>query len=207
MFQEIVAMSFTTDAYLPEFHAALPPPLDNTPEASAARRQLAICHLDSLRAEGAQEIALAIQHVLCWWRALTALQLSHRVADDPAQVRRCQQQATALTRESRAALRLLHAAQRARGVRPMRSAMPLPESEPEPEQAPATTLSPPAGPAVAATAAAEDFARRFPNRAVRIRRAKGVPADINYDPPPPSVIAALVSGMTKPLRRLDRIPA
>jgi hypothetical protein len=55
-------------------------------------------------------------------------------------------------------------------------------------------------------AAAEDFARRFPNRAARIRRAGGIPPGINYEPPPFPVIAALAGGMTRPLRRLDRIP-
>jgi len=197
-------MPVTIQDYLHEFYAALPPPPDNTPEATAARRELALHHLTSLRPEGAHEIALAIEHVLCWWQSLSTLQLRH-AARDPEEARRCQRQAASMSRQSLAALRLLHAEQRARGIRPVRPAA-IRAAAPPAEPAP-----PPPPPRVAAqpdsVAAAEDFARQFPRRAVQIRRAKGVPPDITYQPPAPPVIAALVAGMTKPLRRLDRIPA
>jgi hypothetical protein len=112
-----------------------------------------------------------------------------------------------MLRQSNAALRQLQAAQRARGVRFRRQPPLEPPIEP-PIKLPTATGSemPDLKPVRAVVAAAEDFAQRFPNRAARIRRAGGVPEGINFEAPHPAVVDALVLGMTKPLRRLDRIP-
>lgn len=194
-------MSQFCQDWMNEFHAALPPPPQDTPEAIAARRVLATIHLDSLGADDPHEIALAIQHVLCWWSALSALQSGYAARkDDPAHTRHCQKQYASMSRESRASLRLLRMAQGARGYQPVAPGM-------EPAEAATEPPAPAPAPAPDATAAAEDFARRFPTRATRIRRAKGMPPGATFALPPDPILAALINGTTKTLRRLDRIPA
>jgi hypothetical protein len=202
-------MFLLSDAQHRNLQASLPPLGDWSPQAEAARMESALARLVSLAPADEQEISLAIVHIAAGQQAIECLYIANTRDTAPNRAYQCRAQANAMMRQASAALRQLQATQRSRGVRFSR---PPPEAPPEPPAEPAATPTPapPAMPDLkpirAAITAAEDFARRFPNRAARIRRARGVPEGINYEVPHPAVVDALVFGMTKPLRRLDRIP-
>ena len=47
------------------------------------------------------------------------------------------------------------------------------------------------------------YATLYPERAARIRANRGFPANIDFDPPEPEIVAALVNGTSSILRALD----
>ena len=52
---------------------------------------------------------------------------------------------------------------------------------------------------------AEGYAASNPDRAARIRAAGGLPADLDFDPPKPPIVATLVNGISPILCALDHI--
>ena len=54
---------------------------------------------------------------------------------------------------------------------------------------------------------AEQYAVLYPNRARRIRAEGGLPARLDYGPPEPHIVDAIVNGSSPILRELDREPA
>jgi hypothetical protein len=50
---------------------------------------------------------------------------------------------------------------------------------------------------------AEMYATLYPERAARIRANRGLPANIDFGPPEPEIVAALVNGTSPILRALD----
>ena len=189
--------------------ASLPPIGDWSPEAEAARMECALARLAALDPADEQETSLAIAHIAADQQAIECMYIANTKDMAPNRAFQCRAQANAMLRQSSASLRQLLAAQRARGVRFRRP----PPLEPPIEPAAVAEAASSADPAIpdlkpirSIIAAAEEFARRFPNRAARIRRAGGVPEGINFEIPHPAVVDALVLGMSKPLRRLDRIP-
>lgn len=180
--------------------ASLPPPLTDTPEALEARDQAAAAHYVALAPGDIAETQLAIQHVATCAQALDCMRMVGLPDATSQSVTRHRQQAISMLRASHTALRSLHAAQRERtGRLPHAAATASVQSAPTPAVTPAPT--PPADPLLAA----EAFARQFPSRAARIRRAGTVPPDVTYEVPPLHVIQALVTGSSKHLRRLDRL--
>ncbi len=51
---------------------------------------------------------------------------------------------------------------------------------------------------------ADQYATLYPDRAARIRAAGGLPARLDFGPPAPEIVAALVDGDSPILRALDR---
>jgi hypothetical protein len=70
--------------------------------------------------------------------------------------------------------------------------------EPAPEPAPAEP------PAQAELTEAEKYAVIYPDRAARIRVSRGLPARLDFGPPEPEIVDALVSGTSPILRELDQ---
>ena len=52
----------------------------------------------------------------------------------------------------------------------------------------------------------EQFAVLYPNRAIEIRAAGGMPAAAKYPPPDPEVLEEVVNGDSPILRALDQYP-
>jgi hypothetical protein len=183
--------------------AALPSLGDPSPEATAARLAIAMAMVEDLQPANAHERSLAIAHVLACYQMLECLRLANQPDTDPRTRDRNRSMALAMHRQSLATLRLMRGPQRSRGnpMPAIEPAAPPQTVEPKQENLP-TNLTP----VRRAVEMAEDFARRFPARAARIRRAKGLPEAINYEPPHPAVVDAIVFGLTPKLRRLDRLP-
>ena len=51
---------------------------------------------------------------------------------------------------------------------------------------------------------AERYAVIYPDRAARIRANRGLPARLDFGPPEPEIVAALVTGTSRILRELDQ---
>ena len=69
---------------------------------------------------------------------------------------------------------------------------------PGPEPAPAEP------PAQAELTEAEKYAVIYPDRAARIRARRGLPARLDFGPPEPEIVEALVTGTSPILRELDQ---
>jgi hypothetical protein len=54
---------------------------------------------------------------------------------------------------------------------------------------------------------AEQYAALYADRAARIRAAGGLPPRLDFAPPEPEIVEALVNGSSPILRALDRHPA
>ena len=74
---------------------------------------------------------------------------------------------------------------------------PTPPPEPEPAAPPQE---------FGALTEAEQYAVLYPERAARIRAAGGLPAPLDFGPPEPTLIDALVSGNSPILQALDNPP-
>jgi hypothetical protein len=72
----------------------------------------------------------------------------------------------------------------------------VPETPPEP--------APAEPPAQAELTEAEKYAVIYPDRAARIRVSRGLPARLDFGPPEPEIVDALVSGTSPILRELDQ---
>ena len=140
---------------------------------------------------------------------LPPLVAASRAANDPMEQRRCRAQAASMARQSDAALRSLH---RIQALREKQLAQTHPAAmeragywfreatvpEPAPEPAPAEP------PAQAELTEAEKYAVIYPDRAARIRACRGLPARLDFGPPEPEIVEALVSGTSPILRELDQ---
>ena len=80
---------------------------------------------------------------------------------------------------------------------------PPPPDAPEPA-APADRTAPPAE--FAALTEAEQYATLYPDRAARIRAEGGLPARLDFGPPEPEIVEAVVHGTSPILRALDTPP-
>lgn len=78
---------------------------------------------------------------------------------------------------------------------------------PPPSPAPAASTDPdPAISSFSALTEPEQYALLYPERAARIRAARGLPACLDFGPPAPDIVEALVNGTSPILRALDRHP-
>jgi hypothetical protein len=189
----------------------LPPPPDDTPpEASAERERSAMDAVVALHPMDAFEARLATRIVAMDAHAADALRSAGLFPDDPAEVRRCRAQAASMARQSDAALRTLlrlqatrekqlaetHPAAMERAgywFRDVSVPAPEPESAPPAAAAPSSQLT-----------EAELYAVMYPERAARIRAAGGLPASLDFGPPEPDLVQAIVHGSSPVLLALDR---
>ncbi len=98
-----------------------------------------------------------------------------------------------MMRQASAARRHGPDGQRAGRTPPVPIAQPQPTREPPPEAAPTSDLA----------AEAEQCAIIHPRHAALIRAAGGLPANCDFGPPPPELLAFIVNGTTFNLRALD----
>jgi hypothetical protein len=183
----------------------LPPRLDEDPEALADRRQRAMDALVALVPYDDFEAELAIRIIAANSHAADALRSVALVADNPDRVRQCRAQAASMMRQSDAALRSLLRLQERRekleaAMHPaamekagywfksisVQAAPAQPPPEPPPDNAePVRTQA-------RIDADAELYAIMYPDRAARIRAAGGLPPRLDFGPPEPEIVAALL---------------
>jgi len=184
----------------------LPPPPDDTPpEANAERERRAMDAVVALTPMDAFEARLAARIVAMDDHAADSLRLAGLHPDDAMEIRRCRAQAASMARQSDSALRSLLRIQATRekqeaamhpaaleragywfrdiSVPAPAPVAPPPPAAAEPEPAPANTA-----------AEATRYAVIYPDRAARIRAAGGLPADLDFGPPEPALVAALLRG-------------
>jgi hypothetical protein len=182
----------------------------DTPENRAARDEAAMIAVAALHpADGfeAAEVVAADAWVMD----------SHRLAaefrNDTAITLRCRAEARCMMREMRSHLRELRRmqAERDKALAAMHPAAMeragywfKDVSQPEPA-AEASPSAEPAEPEPAPLCEAESYASVNPEGAARIRAAGGVPADIDFAPPKPHIVATLVNGTSPILCALDHI--
>jgi hypothetical protein len=187
--------------------AALPAPASDTPENRAARDETAMAAVAALHPTDAFEAKLAAEIVVADAYVMDSLRLAGQYRDDLAATLRCRAQATSMMRQMRSGLREL---QRMQAEREKAEAAMHPAameragywfrdaSVPLPAQA-----EPPAQPCLTE---AEQYAAIYPDRAALIRATGGLPAKLNFGPPEPELVEALVNGTSPILRALDEQP-
>jgi hypothetical protein len=194
----------------------LPPLVGATPDVQAAYETdamdqvAALCPMDAFEARLAARIAAMGTH------ADDSLRSAALAAHDPMEQRRCRAQAASMARQADAALRSLHriqalhekqlaathpAAMERAGYWFRDVSVPPPEPEPAPPAATAPCLATGPDPVVSEV---ELYAVMYPDRAARIRAAGGLPANLDFGPPEPDLVQAIVHGSSPVLLALDR---
>lgn len=219
-------LDLARDTYYQLVHTlrgSLPPPVTDTPEDLARRDNAAIAHVASLLPVNADEANLAVQHVAANASAMECLRLSREYATaDHAFFLKFNARAISMMRQARAARELLLRVQAERRTREADNAAadraawtehcalglmtdaigtappaPMAEPPPPPPQQPAEA------PAADPIAEAEQYAIIYPQRAARIRVLGGLPQPLDFGPPPPELVQAIITGDTPALRALD----
>jgi hypothetical protein len=197
-----------------DLRGQLPPLADEDPAARAKREQRAMDAVVALTPYDAFEARLAVRAVATDAHAADALRSAALAAGDPDKVRQCRAQAASMARQSDAALRgllriqarrekleaAMHPAAMEKAGYWFRSvvAPPAPAAAETPPPDDAEPVRTQAG----TDAEAELYAVMYPDRATRIRAAGGLPAQLDFGPPEPEIVAALLR--TRPLtRRLE----
>ena len=203
--------------YFAELCRELPPIPDEDLEARAARQKSTMDAVVALHPENAFEARLAVRIVSTDAHAADALRAAALAAGDAEKVRQCRAQAASMARHSDAALRALlriqairekqeaamHPAAMARagywfkevsvpepGSRS--GACPGPRSGPDPGPSPA---QPESEPEPDIDAEVRLYAALYPDRVARIRAAGGLPPRLDFGPPEPEIVAALLRGV------------
>ncbi len=86
------------------------------------------------------------------------------------------------------------------------ASVPEPAPPPDPAPAPEPAAQPAVAPAFEALTAAEQYALLYPDRAASIRAARGLPASLDFGPPDPEIVQALIGGTTPIILALDTPP-
>ena len=186
----------------------LPPVPGEDPPSRATRQKSAMDAIVALNPDNAFEARLAVRIVAADAHAADALRSAALAlaADDPEKVRQCRAQAASMARQSDAALRALMRLQARREK--LEAAMHPAAMEqagywfksiaapPAPSHAPAEAPPPedaePVRTQAVIDADAELYAIMYPDRAARIRAAGGLPARLDFGPPEPEIVAALL---------------
>ena len=215
------------DAYYQLVHtlrSTLPPPTPDTPEELTRRDHAAISQVAAMLPANTDEANIAIDCVAARLYAMSCFAEARELqATDPDRARKCVAQATSTLREANRSRSLLLRLQTAREKRERDSAatdraawsehctiglmtMALTDVPSQPAAAPA---EPPPAPPVDAeppvdwAAEAETYAIHYPRRARLIRALGRLPEAPTFGPPPPELVAAIVSGATPHLCALD----
>jgi hypothetical protein len=185
--------------------ASLPKSADDTEEAIAARARRALDAVFALHPEDAFEVCLATRIVAMDAHALDALRAAANATADPWEMRRCRAQAASMARQSDSALRTLRRIQAERD-KAFNEGHPatlgragywfkeISVPEPPPPAAPADEEEPERTPAVI-EADVKLYRAMYPDRVRRIRAAGGLPPDLDFGPPEPEIVAALLRGV------------
>lgn len=189
---------------LATLYASLPPSAGDTPEAQAERDSVAMAAVAALRPGDAMEAKLAAEVVAADAYAMDCRRLAAQYRNDLAITLRCRAQANSATREMRSLLRELRRMQAERqaagpdihpAIDPAEPAPAITEPVPVPADAvePWDTLT-----------EVERYATLYPDRAACIRRHGGLPAKLDFGPPDPDIVEAIVSSTSPILRALDQ---
>jgi hypothetical protein len=197
--------------YFAELCRELPPVPDEDPEARAARQNSAMDAVVALHPDNAFEARLAVRIVSTDAHAADALRSAALAAGDPERVRQCRAQAASMARQSDAALRALLRIQATRekqeaamhpaamgraGYWFKEVSAPGPDRDPGPTPAQPKPEPKPAPPDI--DAEARLYAALYPERVARIREAGGLPPRLDFGPPEPAIVAALLRGVVPP---------
>ena len=197
--------------YFAELCRELPPVPDEDPEARAARQNSAMDAVVALHPDNAFEARLAVRIVSTDAHAADALRSAALAAGDPEKVRQCRAQAASMARQSDAALRALLRIQATRekqdaamhpaamgraGYWFKEVSAPAPDHDPGPTPAQPKPEPKPARPDI--DAEARLYAALYPERVARIREAGGLPPRLDFGPPEPAIVAALLRGAVPP---------
>jgi hypothetical protein len=225
--QPDLTLQLPRDMYYQVIHTlrgAMPPPVTKSPEDLVRRDNAAIAQVACLLPANADEANIAAQYVAASAQALDCLRLAREFPAGEALILKCSAQAASMMREARAARSLLMRVQALRQKREadhtaldqaawiehcainlMADALgrtppaPIAEPPPPPVSTPVvSTLQP--DPA----AEAEQYAIIYPRRAALIRSLGGLPDRLDFGPPAPALVHAIVTGTSPTLRALDR---
>ena len=218
------ALRITGDVYA-ELVSTLRPTLrllpETTPEETSRRDNAAIAQAASMLPANADEANIAANVVATRLYAMDCISRARELeAVDPTWARRCAAEAVSMLRESRQARSLLARLQAAREKRERdpvatdRAAWSehctiglmtgeLARAKPPPPPAPEPAVVEAAEPASDPAAEAEFYAIHYPRRAKLIRRLGRLPDKLDFGPPPPEVVRAIVTGTSPQLRALD----
>jgi hypothetical protein len=187
--------------YFAELCRELPPVPDEDLEARAARQNSAMDAVVALHPENAFETRLAVRIVSTDAHAAEALRAAALAAGDFEKVRQCRAQAASMARQSDAALRALLRIQTTRekqeaAIHPAAMAragywfkeVSVPGPAPSPTQ-------PKSEPEPDIDAEVRLYAALYPDRVARIRAASGLPPRLDFGPPEPEIVAALLRGV------------
>jgi hypothetical protein len=187
--------------YFAELCRELPPVPDEDLEARAARQNSAMDAVVALHPENAFETRLAVRIVSTDAHAADALRAAALAAGDFEKVRQCRAQAASMARQSDAALRALLRIQTTRekqeaAMHPAAMAragywfkeVSAPDPAPSPTQ-------PKSEPEPDIDAEVRLYAALYPDRVARIREAGGLPPRLDFGPPEPEIVAALLRGV------------
>ena len=203
--------------YFAELCRELPPLPGEDAEARALRLKSAMDAVVALNPDNAFEARLAVRVVSADGHAADALRSAALAADDADAVRRCRAQAASMARTSDAALRGLQRMQstRDRQLAAMHPAamgragywfkevsVPAPARDPAPAPEP-RQAEPEAEPVHDIAAEADMYAIMYPGRVARIRAAGGLPANLDFGPPEPELVEAILHGTAPRLRALS----
>jgi hypothetical protein len=187
--------------YFAELCRELPPVPDEDLEARAARQNSAMDAVVALHPENAFETRLAVRIVSTDAHAADALRAAALAAGDFEKVRQCRAQVASMARQSDAALRALLRIQTTRekqeaATHPAAMAragywfkeVSVPGPAPSPAQ-------PKSEPEPDIDAEVRLYAALYPDRVARIREAGGLPPRLDFGPPEPEIVAALLRGV------------
>jgi hypothetical protein len=190
--------------YFAELCRELPPVPDEDLEARAARQNSAMDAVVALHPENAFETRLAVRIVATDAHAADALRAAALAAGDAEKVRQCRAQAASMARHSDAALRALLRIQTIRekqeaAMHPAAMAragywfkeVSVPGPDPDPGPSP---TQPKSEPEPDIDAEVRLYAALYPDRVARIRAAGGLPPRLDFGPPEPEIVAALLRG-------------
>jgi hypothetical protein len=198
--------------YFAELCRELPPVPDEDLEARAARQKSAMDAVVALHPENAFETRLAVRIVSTDAHAADALRAAALAAGDAEKVRQCRAQAASMARHSDAALRALLRIQTTRekqeaAMHPAAMAragywfkeVSVPAPDPDPGPAPdadpgLSPAQPKSEPEPNTDAEARLYTALYPDRVARIREAGGLPPRLDFGPPEPEIVAALLRG-------------
>jgi hypothetical protein len=187
----------------------LPPPATDTPEARADREETAMAAVIALYPADAFEADLAAQIVGADAHAKDSLRLAVVAGTDTAEARRCRAQAISMMRQMQSGLRTLQRMQAAKekaeaAMQPAAMeragywfrdvSVPAPVAPPEAAAAPEYADLP----------EAEQYAIIYPDRAIRICAERGLPKRLDFGPPEPAIVDAIVNGTSPIMRALDQ---
>jgi hypothetical protein len=196
----------------------LPPPRIDTPETRARRADAAMDAVIALHPGDACEALLAAQIIGADAHCKDCMRLAIEPRTQPEDARRSRAQAGMMMRYMQSGLRMLkrdqavrekleaemHPATMGRAGWWFRDAS-VPAAEPAEGETPPPDAAPDETPPDQAVADAELYAAIYPDRAASIRAYGGLPPTIDYGPPEPELVEALVRGTTAILRSLDAI--